>query len=245
MTPTPTPPQRRQRGSWKRRIAFRKRSPDRLRPVDERLLAEVGDAPVTKLVLMRQPLKAFYTSFLKTLLRRKLADVLNDPYERLFHLSLWINDAYVLEKTQVVRFHALDTLDADVETFEVSLNGAGVTVRQLIERTLASVGAAQFAEYEAFARNCQHFVRDVLDANRFNTPEAAVFVVQDAASILAALPRWVRKRLGFVTGGAARFDHFRYGNAMPGADAMPEPMKRYQLLVAAIARFRAQQVEDG
>jgi hypothetical protein len=239
-----TPPlerPRRARGSLLRRIAFRPRSPDRLRPFDERLLAEVGDLPVHKITVMRQPLGNFYRTFLNKLLERKLADLLHDPYERLFHLSLWINDAYVLEKTQVVRFHAMQPpLDPNVETLDVPLpqsSDTSLTIRALIERTMETVGVTQFARYEAFGRNCQHFVRDVLDANQLNTSEATAFVVQDAAAILAALPQWVRKCLRLATGAAARLDHVTYGNAV-AVDLYPQPVNRYQLMMSQIEQYR-------
>jgi len=211
------------------RLLFRRRPEGTFRAADENLLERVGEELVTRIVVVRKPIRTFVRRLANAIamgrMRRFLAT--HTDYDQLFHLSIWINDQYCLEKEHVIRFYEVDAApDATGEYFVVPVPEPHRSISEWIERTWLFMGD-RFSRYEAFTNNCQDFIVGVLQANSVDTPEAVAFTRQDTRAILRAMPFWVQTVFYAITNAAEHVDYTLYG--AHGADRVvpPEILERF------------------
>lgn len=137
-------------------------------------------------------------------------------YDVMFHTAIILNQRtgkpFIVEKlarpnigpvddAPYAEFYTVDTDTGPSERF---------TLGVFIERTQKRMGDA-FWKYDPFTTNCQNFVDNCMMANQMSTEydaQARAFVLQDAKSLVADLPRFMPKfartitSLGGLTGGA-------------------------------------------
>jgi hypothetical protein len=158
-------------------------------PKFRKLLQEVGDEKINKLVLWREPISV--NSMLKFL-------KLNKTYDDLFHLALNVNDKYNLDKQSVLTF---ERGKPKGETLEIPVS-KDITIREMIEKTKKRMGDNTYTSY-SIRNNCQQFLLNVLSANGLMTPEARKFIEQDVEKILQDLPKYSEVVANFFTGAQA------------------------------------------
>jgi hypothetical protein len=158
-------------------------------PKFRKLLQEVGDEKINKLVLWREPISV--NSMLKFL-------KLNKSFDDLFHLAVSINDKYNLDKQSVLTF---ERGKPKGETLEIPLN-KDITIREMIEKTKKRMGDNAYTSYSV-RNNCQQFLLNVLSANGLMTTEARKFIEQDVEKILQDLPKYSEVVANFFTGAQA------------------------------------------
>jgi hypothetical protein len=86
-------------------------SNEKMKPSDEKNLYYFRDNKIISMLVCRQPISTSINSLLNVLSIGQFNENLkNSPYDRLFHLSLYItvegNASFVLEKNQRVTFYA-------------------------------------------------------------------------------------------------------------------------------------------
>ena len=165
------------------------RTPGLEPPKFRKLLQEVGDEKINKLVLWREPISV--NSMLKFL-------KLNKTYDDLFHLALNINDKYNLDKQSVLTF---ERGKPKGETLEIPVS-KDITIREMIEKTKKRMGDNAYTSYSV-RNNCQQFLLNVLSANGLMTTEARKFIEQDVEKILQDLPKYSEVVANFFTGAQA------------------------------------------
>ena len=158
-------------------------------PKFRKLLQEVGDEKINKLVLWREPISV--NSMLKFL-------KLNKSFDDLFHLALNVNDKYNLDKQSVLTF---ERGKPKGETLEIPVS-KDITIREMIEKTKKRMGDNTYTSY-SIRNNCQQFLLNVLSANGLMTPEARKFIEQDVEKILQDLPKYSEVVANFFTGAQA------------------------------------------
>ena len=158
-------------------------------PKFRKLLQEVGDEKINKLVLWREPISV--NSMLKFL-------KLNKTYDDLFHLAVNVNDKYNLDKQSVLTF---ERGKPKGETLEIPVS-KDITIREMIEKTKKRMGDNAYTSYSV-RNNCQQFLLNVLSANGLMTTEARKFIEQDVEKILKDLPKYSEVVANFFTGAQA------------------------------------------
>ena len=158
-------------------------------PKFRKLLQEVGDEKINKLVLWREPISV--NSMLKFL-------KLNKSFDDLFHLAVNVNDKYNLDKQSVLTF---ERGKPKGETLEIPVS-KDITIREMIEKTKKRMGDNAYTSYSV-RNNCQQFLLNVLSANGLMTPEARKFIEQDVEKILKDLPKYSEVVANFFTGAQA------------------------------------------
>ena len=154
-------------------------------PKFRKLLSEVGQEPIKKLTLWREPISI--NSMLKFL-------KLNKSYDDLFHLSLNIDDKYNLDKQSVLTF---ERGKPKGETLEIPVN-KDITIDQMVQKTKERMGKEAYTSYSV-RNNCQQFLLNVLSANGLMTPDARKFIEQDVEKILQDLPAYSEVVANFFT----------------------------------------------
>lgn len=179
-------------------------------PQMRRLLEKVGNEPVSSLTVARAPIQSAVKTLLNVISLGAYEKAVKDSnYDSMFHLSLFINDRYTLDKQQTVKF-VEGRPPSNAEVKQVALTSP-LTISELINRTKEIMGPKAFSTYDAHTNNCQDFILAVLGSNGFMTDELKSFIKQDADAVFRKLPSLSEKIAGFLTDAGATLDRIVEG----------------------------------
>jgi len=195
-----------------------------LQPSARKLLEQVGNEEIKTLEIVRTPLSSFTKGFLNTISLGQFDKISKKYYDEMFHLSLWINGKYNLEKNEVVYFNTKNPILNNSQVREVKNIPAGLTIQQLIDNARKRMGNENFSNYDAEKLNCQNFLINVLDGSDIGDSSDGDFIFQDATKIFKELPEYA-KVLGKVSVKlGAIFNRLIYGEGQGGYGACGKPM---------------------
>jgi hypothetical protein len=203
-----------------------------LRPKSRKLLESIAKEPITTMEIVRTPIESYINNILNVISLGAFKKAVQSlGYDKLFHLSLYINKKYVFHKIEVL---TLDNAPKDLiqagksEVKNVPLSSTVYTIGDMITKTREFMTEEKFTSYDPVSNNCQDLVLSVLKALNLNTPELEKFVKQDAESIFAKIPSFVAKFAQGVTDIAGRFNRLTEGEGQGGfAIKIPEYNKKY------------------
>ena len=195
------------------------RDPGLLQPKARKLLEDIGDEEVKKIEIVRTPLSSFTKGFLNAISLGQFEKISKKYYDEMFHLAIWINDKYKLEKNEVVIFDKDTPIKNNSQVKNVSNIPSRLTINQMIDKTRSRMTSENFSNYDAEKLNCQNFLINVFDANDIGNKEDRDFIFQDATKIFKELPEF-SKVLGKVSVKlGAIFDRLMKGNGQSGGEA--------------------------
>lgn len=207
------------------------RDPGKLQPAGRKLLEQVGNEEIKTIDIVRTPLSSFTRGFLNVISLGQFDKISKKYYDEMFHLSLWINGKYNLEKNEVVNFNTTNPRKSNSQVKSVSVIPAGITIQQLIDNTIKRMGPENFSNYDAERLNCQNFLLNVLAGSGIGDKADQDFIFQDATQIFKELPEY-SKVLGKVSVKlGAIFNRLLYGEGDQEGGA-----NREQIAAASIAR---------
>jgi hypothetical protein len=200
------------------------REPGVLQPSARKLLEEVGNQEIKSLEIVRTPLSSFTKTFLNTISLGQFDKISKKYYDEMFHLSLWINGKYNLEKNEVVYFNTKNPKLNNSQVRDVKNIPVGLTIQQLIDNTKARMGAENFSNYDAETLNCQNFLINVLDGSDIGDSSDGDFIFQDATKIFKELPEYAKVLGKASVKLGAIFNRLIYGEGQGGFGACGKPM---------------------
>ena len=204
-----------------------------LRPKSRKLLESIAKEPITSIEIVRTPIESYINNVLNAISLGAFKKAVQSlGYDRLFHLSLYINKKYVFHKIEVL---TLDNAPKDLIQAGKSevkpvplLSTTEYTIGDMITKTREFMGEEKFTSYDPVRNNCQDLVLGVLKALNLNTSELENFVKQDAERIFSQIPSFVAKFAQGVTDIAGRFNRLVEGEGKGGfAIKIPEYNKKY------------------
>ncbi|NBO23292.1 hypothetical protein EBU94_08150, partial [bacterium] len=185
-----------------------------LRPKSRKLLSQVSQEPITSLEVVRTPIESYINTVLNAISLGKFTQAVQSlGYDKLFHLSLFINKKYVFHKIEVLTFDVApnNLITSKSEVQNVPLPSTAPTIGDLIEKTKQYMGDDKFTSYSAVTNNCQDLVLSTLRANNLLNSQLQTFIKQDSESIFKKLPSFVGKFTEGVTDVAGRFNRLVEG----------------------------------
>jgi len=191
------------------------RDPTSLPPSARKLLEQIGNQPITSIEIVRTPLSSFTRGFLNVISLGQFDKISKKSYDQIFHLSLWINGKYNLEKNEVIAFNTKNPKEAKSEVKTVSNIPSGLTFQTLIDKTKARMGA-NFGPYDAQTNNCQDFLMNIFQANGIGDQSDLSFIKQDTKEIFSRLPEFSKVLGKAATNLGAIFDRLLYGEGQIG-----------------------------
>ena len=121
------------------------------------------------MVIVRTPIEKAITGMLSVISGNKYKKAIKEAgYDRMFHLALYINNKYLLDKQAVVTFQVKNPIKKNSERVSISIKKP-ITMQELIENTKKYMGDSKFSGYDAFKNNCQDFIIGVLGGNNIPT----------------------------------------------------------------------------
>lgn len=178
------------------------RDPNIAPPKVRNLLKQIGNEKVNTITLFRYPLKQFDIGNILTAgdLQRKINQL---GIDKLFHLGMVINNAYLLEKNQVINMERKN-VPPDSETLEIPVPD-GIVISELIERTQRLMGN-RFGPYDVRDNNCSVFISSILRANNLSTANSDKFVNQRTEELFNLFHPGVKGAIDTATTAAAIAD---------------------------------------
>lgn len=162
-------------------------------------LNEYGVEQITSIKIVRTPITGKINKLLSVITQNQFNKAVKENgYDTMFHLALFINNRYLLDKQEVVHFEPKNPIQADSETMDIYIS-KDITIQTLIEQTKKYMGDRNFNYYDAFENNCQDFIIGILKANDLDLEKYMDFVKQDAKSVLSKLPKYTSKVSRFIT----------------------------------------------
>jgi hypothetical protein len=223
------------------------REPGVLQPSARKLLEQVGNEEIKTLEIVRTPLNSFTKGFLNTISLGQFEKISKKYYDEMFHLSLWINGKYNLEKNEVVYFNTKNPKKTNSQVKEVKKIPAGLTIQQLIDNARKRMGNENFSNYDAEKLNCQNFLINVLDGSDVGDKADGDFIFQDATKIFKELPEYAKVLGKASVKLGAIFNRLIYGEGQGGYGACGMSMKECvcKRVYGGSSRVNANGLMDG
>jgi len=178
-------------------------------------LSKKGDTIITSLVVDRTPLSNVVKNLMSTITLNQFdSAVSKSSYDELLHLSLFINNRYVLEKLEIVSIKEGRDANDKTESMVVPLHNKHISITELLDKTKKRMGDANFSNYNARTNNCQDFILNVLEANGLLTPPLRTFIKQDSEQVFHHLPIFTTKLAEFITDIGAVANKFIEGEGV-------------------------------
>jgi len=155
-----------------------------------------GDEIITKMVIIRVPITSIFNMIIKTFN--------NTYYDKYFHLSLIINDKYIIEKNEIINISYYNNSKNYHNIQHYNVNNdliPNISIKQLLYNTQQYMGSSYF-HYSGLKNNCQDFIYSILKSNDINDVQLNKFIKQDVNYIKNNWPT-IRNIMNFSTNIAA------------------------------------------
>lgn len=168
-----------------------------------------GDEIINKLVIIRVPITKIINMIIKPF--NKI------PYDKYFHLSLIINDKFILEKNEIINFARYNKVFihngqyfppdySKIQHYIIKDIPQNKTIKQFLYNTQHFMGSKYFP-YNGLYNNCQDFILSVLKSNNINDINAETFIKQNVEYIKKNWPTLNKIMLGFTSSAAIVSTH--------------------------------------
>jgi hypothetical protein len=168
-------------------------------------LNKYGDEIIKKMVVIRVPITSIFNMIIKPFN--------NIYYDKYFHLSLIINDKYIIEKNEVINVayykkviikdgQYLPAGYSNIQHYKINDNLIpNISIKQLLYNTQQYMGSSYFP-YSGLRNNCQDFILGILKSNNIKDDNLYNFIKQDIKYIKNNWPT-IKNIMDFSTGVAA------------------------------------------
>jgi len=147
----------------------------------------------------RRPLGNTFNQVLSVINKISGGDAVHDQLFHLFIVVILQDGTKIrIEKNEDINIVRYTESQLPEEMMPVPLDlSKGLTIKQLLDQTLATIGEQNFFDYNAFSTNCQRFVFDILQSNHLPiSPELQKFILQNVKDLA---PDWGQKIAYFLT----------------------------------------------
>lgn len=156
-------------------------------PKVRKMLQKIGSEQIQSIQLVRTPLAKSTNILLRIVTLGQLEDKLKDTkIDKLFHLSMFINNKYILEKNEVISLKQGNPVTSNSETLIVPINKY-LTISQMLDNTMRYMGD-KYGSYNAVDNNCGDFISGILSANGLQTENSKIFCHQKVAELFSKFP---------------------------------------------------------
>ena len=144
---------------------FFTRDAGRYPPQVRTILTTIGDNPIISITLVKTPLDMVAKTFSSIITLGKFSKASKKYYDDIYHVSMWINGRFNLEKLSVISLSENNPILSNSLTLDVKLNNSSLTFNKLLESTKQYMGDDKFSNYDPENNNCQVFLLGVLNGN--------------------------------------------------------------------------------
>lgn len=192
------------------------RTPGLLPPKSRQLLEQIKNEKINSMQIIRTPIESYINKALNLLSLNKWDQVVKQMgYDKLFHLSIFLNNKYVFHKIETPTLSQETPIRQNSELKNVNISSLrNNSISKFIDETRRYMGDENFSRYDPAYLNCQHFITAALSANNVITPELNKFINQDAIQIFQKLPKYVKDVATTITDIGARVNRAIQGEGV-------------------------------
>lgn len=155
----------------------------------KKTLEQYGNKQISDIKIFKEKIDGFV---------RSAISAISDSKGNLYHLGLLITlddgTEITCDKDHVVNVRVGSPIKSTTEVLDVDLKGKHITLNELLEKAIETVGKDQIFEYNALGgRNCQNFVVDVLSSSGILTKAQENWTLQSLQDLKD------KSRLGYDT----------------------------------------------
>tara|TARA_R110000764_G_scaffold143046_1_gene230950 strand:+ start:355 stop:1047 length:693 start_codon:yes stop_codon:yes gene_type:complete len=190
----------------------------------KKILDKYGNQRIRSIYIGRRPINDMVEKAFNIISLGKWSKLKNQFYfDKLFHLFLIIqmdDDTVIsLEKNSIVTMTENDMRCSmkDTECVKIDYPTDSITLDDLVRKPLERIGKEKYFIYDPFKKNCQIFIRDILQTFGLYSKRVDDFVYQDITDIVKELPWYVK----YVAKGVTDLD--ATVSKITGAGKEPEP----------------------
>jgi hypothetical protein len=158
-----------------------------LPPSVKDVLRKHGDEPISKLVIVRNPVQKVLTGAMNAVSLGSFSKKFGRlPYDDLFHLAIQVtthSGVWGLEKNEVITFTQNPVAKQDAEYIPISIP-SGITMNSLMTGS-EKIQGSNFTRYDASNNNCQDFIMSLLKGSGLGNDADYTFVKQDTDTLFA------------------------------------------------------------
>jgi hypothetical protein len=158
-----------------------------LPPSVKDVLRKHGDEPISKLVIVRNPVQKVLTGAMNAVSLGSFSKKFGRlPYDDLFHLAIQVtthSGVWGMEKNEVITFTQNPAAKQDAEYRPISLP-SGITMNILMTGS-EKIQGSNFTRYDASNNNCQDFIMSLLKGTGLGNDADYTFVKQDTDTLFA------------------------------------------------------------
>jgi hypothetical protein len=143
---------------------------------------------IVSLMVVRRPIQFYVQNFIKLVSSKPIHD-------ELYHLYIVVNlgsedvgytDSVNLkiEKNEDINISSDFSFNKFDEYMNVDVKNRNLTVNEMLNRTLNRIGKYNMFDYDAIDRNCQIFVKNVLESNNMLNQKLYNFIMQDLTGLI-------------------------------------------------------------
>jgi len=171
-----------------------------------KFLNKYGNEIINKMVVIRVPITSVFNMFIKSF--NKIY------YEKYFHLSLIINDKFIIEKNEIINIGWFNKIIINndgsksppdytkIQHYIINDNMIPhISIKQLLFNTQQYMGSSYFT-YGGLNNNCQDFILSILKSNHINDNNLNNWIKQDVKYIKNNWPT-IKNIMNFSTYSAA------------------------------------------
>jgi len=190
---------------------FLLRNEGTLPPDVRKMLEQIGNEEIKSIKIVRTPLSSFTKGFLNVISLGQFDKISRQYYDNIFHLSMWINGSYNLEKNAVISLSRKSPIESNSEVKDVTNIPSGLTIQTLLDKTKQRMGSANYTNYDADKNNCQNFLLNILEANKIGDESDRTFTKQNTKEIFEKLPAFSKVLGNLATKAGAVWDRLLKG----------------------------------
>jgi len=168
---------------------------------NNKFLNKYGDIIIKKLYIIRVPINNILNYIIQPFSKIK--------YEKYFHLSLIVNDNYIIEKNEIINLSIYNNINYHkIQHYKINpqLIKSNLTINQLLYNTQQLMGSDYF-NYGGLYNNCQDFILAILKSNDINDNNLNNWIKQDIKYIKNNWPT-LKNIMDFSTNTKAIFSTY-------------------------------------
>jgi len=197
------------------------------------MLKKYGNSEITNIEIQRSPIIGVIDKALNLVSLGKWEDLKTKyNFDKLYHLYAIFTINYngqrkpiLVEKNQSINVSdKIPTKTDETRSLMIGTN-KGLTINSLLDNTLKNIGSDQFYIYDPFkGRNCQNFIKSILESNGIYNDRINKFVFQDISELA--------KEIGYTTNIAKGITDFAaFGERLLGMGDVPNHFKLHAVIV--------------
>lgn len=173
-------------------------------------IQKYGNLRIVAITVCRQPIMAILDKVINVISFGKWSRAKKEEnFDKLFHLFMLVrfdnNSSCIVEKNEKININGNYKINDQTEQIAVPLNGQQLTLNNILETALKTVGQDQYFLYHPITNNCQNYILNLLKSSNLGDQDDYTFIKQDVTTLAKKIGKTTTTIMKGVTDLGAKF----------------------------------------